>query len=125
MLTFGKLKEYIGLKIDTATTLNVFSNKVPNDKSYPCIVMKFPDCTPEEVRERWTLELDFWDKEADNDVDSTDVLVAVEAIKAAFNRGWQTETGGFFRTYLDFEGEIPDDTPGVYRFNQRYELIMY
>lgn len=125
MLTFGKLKEFIGLKIDTATTIGVYSNKVPNDKSYPCVVMKFPDCTPEETKEVWTLELDFWDKEADNDVDSTDVLTAVEAVKAVLNRSWQVETGGCFKSYLDFAGEILDDTVGVYRFNQRYEITMY
>ena len=125
MLTFGKLKEYIGLKIDTATTINVVGNKIALDKVYPCVVMKFPTCIPEEAKEDWILELDFWDKEADNDVDSTDILTAVELVKVAMNRSWQVETGGFFKSYLEFEGEIPDDTVGVYHFNQRYQITMY
>jgi hypothetical protein len=123
MMTFAKFKQYIGEKIDAATTINVYATKLPSDAVFPYCVYKLKNISNENInKEIWQCEIDYWNKAATNEdeIDSTAVLTAVEAVKAVIHKGWQVETDGFFRGYLDFADEIPDDTPGIYRFNQRY-----
>jgi hypothetical protein len=123
MMTFAKLKQYIGEKIDAATTINVYGTKPSADAVYPYCVYKLKNINNDDInKERWLLEIDYWNKSLlnEDEIDSTAVLVAVEAIKAVMHKGWQVETDGFFRSFLDFADEIPDDTPGIYRFNQRF-----
>lgn len=123
MMTFSKFKGYIGAKIDGATTINVYGTKAPNDAVYPYCVYKLKNVdNPSLIKEVWACEIDYWNKAAnnENEIDSTAILTAVEAVKAVMNGGWQVESEGFFKSYLDFADEIPDPDDGIYRFQQRY-----
>lgn len=123
MMTFAKFKEYIGAKIDAATTINVYGTKPAKDAIYPYCVYKLKNIdNPSLIKEVWACEIDYWDKAANNEdeINSTAILAAVEAVKAVFNGGWQVETDGFFRANIDFADEIPDPQDGIYRFQQRY-----
>ncbi|RPJ73105.1 MAG: hypothetical protein EHM20_00040 [Alphaproteobacteria bacterium] len=123
MMTFAKFKEYIGAKIDAATTINVYGTKAAKDAVYPYCVYKLKNIdNPSLIKEIWACEIDYWDKVANNEdeISSDTILTAVEAVKAVFNGGWQVETTGFFKSYLDFADEIPDPVDGIYRFQQRY-----
>lgn len=124
-MTFAKFKQYIGEKIDAATTINVYATKPPSDAVFPYCVYKLKNINNDNlIMEKWLCEIDYWNKSASNEdeIDSTTILTAVEAVKAVIHKGWQVESDGFFKTYLDFADEIPDDEPGIYRFHQRYYI---
>lgn len=123
MISFSNLKKYICSKIDAATTLNVYSLKIPQNTTnpYPCIVVYFYNIdNPSLIKQVWIIELHYWNSVNSDSVDSSSVLTAVEAVKAVMNGGWQVESDGFFRTYLENEREIPEPQPGVYHYYQQY-----
>jgi len=123
MMSFEKFKGYIGAKIDAAVSMGVYGTKPANDAGSIYCVFKLTNIdNPSLIKQVWTCEIDYWNKAANNEdeIDSTAVLTAVEAVKAVMNGGYQVESEGFFRSYLDFASEIPDPLPGVYRFQQRY-----
>lgn len=125
MMTFARLKQLIGEKIDAATTINVYATKPPQDAIFPYCVYKLKNVTNDSlIIEKWLCEIDYWNKATSNEdeFDSGSILTAVEAVKAVMNGGWQVESDGFFKCYLDFADEIPDDSPGIYRYHQRYYL---
>jgi hypothetical protein len=127
MMTFAKFKQYIAARVDAVTSgILVYNTKPPINVTSPYIVITYPSSDNEsEIREDWIVEMNFWNKSTTDSIDSTSVLIAVEAVKTSFNCGWQSENDGFFRSYLDFAGEIPDPEPQVYRYQQRYQVKLY
>jgi hypothetical protein len=126
MMTFDKFKERITAKLIAATGLGVHSLVAGDDAISPYLVFKLKNIKNEElIKEIWMLEIDYWNVSGSGSIDSTNALIAAEAVKAVMNGGWQVETDGFFKSYLDFADEIPDDNPGIYRYNQRYYIELH
>ena len=128
MMPFGKLKEYIGAKIDTATTIDVYGTEAvfADDEEVEYLVYKFPSGNNNDslVIEKWILEIDYWKKSFESN-DSTTILAAAEAVKTALNGRWQVEIEGFYKCYIDFASEIPTGEDGVYHFHQRYVITLF
>lgn len=123
MMPLKKLKTYIKSDILEAvnSTMSVYPDEAGNTSTFPYIVYKFPNENDETLyKEKWILEIDFWDQNTSNNI-----LDASDLVKNALNGLYQTESEGFFRCYKVFEGTIPDDTPNIKRIQQRYEIHLY
>ena len=125
------LKTYIQSRLENLVNIDVHDNEPSGLSPFPYLVFKLPSGTPE-VGNRIDriLEIDYWD----NSLDKTNILEVAKIVKSGkyvngtltvtgFDYGWQCEAEGFYRSYLDFEGEIPDTDKNIYRINQRYILI--
>lgn len=118
-MTFQKLKEYVGARLDALTTISIYSKEAPENAVFPYVVFSFPSSSiTYNLRDDRICELNFWD----DSYDSSGIQTAIEAIKAGFNLYWQTESSGFYRSDLIFEGEIPEVRPNITRYQQRYLL---
>lgn len=130
-----KLKYYIGQRLENLVQdgFVVFNGKASLKQSCPYLTYKFPSNTPIETMKKWILEIDFWD-DTNNDLS---ILEASENVKngkyndegellyQGLDFSFQNETEGFYKCYLDFEGEIEDTEKNISRINQRYILDVY
>lgn len=129
MITMDKLKQYVGNRIHLASpTLKIHSNKPGDKTTYPyCVFKVYNNSQNESICERYTLQLDFWDKASNNEenIDTTIILTHIEAVKISFKDGYQTESDGAFKIELEFNSEVPDDMKGVYHHIQKYLLKVF
>jgi hypothetical protein len=124
------LKSYIKTRLESLVDIDVYDGNPYGVSPFPYLVFNFPSSTPKTGnRMDRILEIDYWD----NSLDETSILEVARTVKigkyvngvltiAGFDYGWQDETEGFYHSYIDFEGEIPDTEQNIYRINQRYIL---
>lgn len=130
MMNFASFKKYVAARIDSVVSINVYTTKLPDKKIpdatiYPCLVITFQAIENENlIKEKWIVEINYWSVVNSGSIDSTNVLAALDAVKGSLHGGWQTESEGFFKSYLDTEFEVPDPQPGVYHFYQKYEFTV-
>lgn len=130
-MTLKQLKPYIYTRLNSLSGITVFDGKAPETAIFPYLVFKFPASNFNfRTRTDRILEIDFWD----NTNDDSDILTASTQVKdgkfdehgiltvPGLNYSYQKETSGFYRAYIDFEGEIPDTSPEISRIQQRYIL---
>lgn len=117
-MTFKELKTIINTRLSNLVNIDVYDYK-PIQARFPYLVFKLTSSSYiKRTREDRILEIDYWN----NSNDDTAVMAASDAVKQALNYGWQVEDEGFFRSFIEFEGEIPDPNPDITRINQRYEI---
>lgn len=125
-----KLKQYMSSRLDTLLTQDVYTknpeyettNDPENDITKPYILIKsFQIIEQTSIRTRLLMELEIHDFTAD----STTVNTIADSIKDELHNSYQTETDMFFRTDLDWQGDIPADTADKSRIDQRYEIKLY
>lgn len=118
-MDFDKLKKAVYARINTLLTQTVYTNQAAANATYPYCVIKFPSSSSALLwKQDWIIELDFWDDTAD----SSTITAMSNTVKEGFNGYWTdgTTEGVSFRTYLDFEAQLPTDLPELSRINQRY-----
>lgn len=118
-MDFDKLKKAVYARINGLLTQSVYTKQAPENATYPYCVIKFPSSSSDLLwKQTWIIELDFWD----NTNDSSTITAMSNTVKQGLNAYWTdgTSEGVAFRTYLDFEGELPTDLPELSRINQRY-----
>lgn len=128
----GDLKTYIKSRLESLVDIDVYEENQYGISPFPYLVFKIPSGNPViDIRIDRVLEIDYWD----NSLDSSAVKEAAELVKKGvyvdgeltipgFDYTYQCEAEGFYRSYLEFEGEIPDTEQNIYRINQRYILIV-
>lgn len=126
------LKPYIKSRLESLVNIDVYEENPYGVATFPYLVFKIPSGTPIiDNRIDRILEIDYWS----NSFDNSAVLEAAGVVKKGkyvddeltvigFDGSFQYETEGFYRSYLDFEGEIPDTEQNIYRINQRYILLV-
>lgn len=118
-MTFEKLEQYVGARIDELTTLEVYNSKIPIIDEYPCVCFLIGSSSnPVRLRDDIILTLDFW-ASSEN---SITIVQQADLIKAGLNYYYQSESGGFYQSHLIFFARIPDEKPNVRRIQQRYLL---
>jgi hypothetical protein len=118
-MTLKELKTIINTRLNDIVSIGVHDGKASNDASFPYLIFKFPSASyTVRTREDRIMEIDYWD----NTNDDSDILDASDAVKQALNYGWQSETQGFLRAFIEFEGEIPDPDTDISRIQQRFEI---
>jgi hypothetical protein len=129
MITYDKMLQYIGARIHLASpTIKIFSNKPERTSDYPyCVYKLFNNSHDESICERYTLQIDFWDKASNNEenIDTTNILMHIENVKGSFKDGIQSESDGAFKSELTFNSEVPEDTRGIYHHIQKYLLKIF
>ena len=119
MMSFEKLEQYIGARLDELTTLDVYNSKLPIVDEYPCLCFLLGSSSnPVRLRDDYILTLDYWA----NSENSITIIQQAELIKAGFNYYYQSESEGFYQSHIIFAARIPDEKPNVRRFQQRYLL---
>jgi hypothetical protein len=96
---------------------------VPDDAVFPYVCFKFTS-TDFNVRTRADriLEIDFWN----NSNDDSKLLELLDRVKngnglvKGLNYSIQDELEGFYKAYIEFEGEIQTNETEIIRHNQRY-----
>lgn len=131
-MDFSDLKAYIKSRLESLVDIDVYDGNPACVYPFPYLNFKIPSGTPIiDTRIDRILEIDFWD----NSLDSSAIYAAAELVKKGiyvngeltvigFDGSWQCEVEGFYRSYLDFEGEIPDPEQNISRLNQRYILMV-
>jgi hypothetical protein len=126
-MTLKELKECVYTRLKILSGITVFDGKAPEDAVFPYLVYKLTSSN-HNFRNRTdrVLDIDYWD----NSNDDTALLTASDYVRKGrtidgvqhfgLDYSWQTDTNGFFRSYVDFEGEIPEPSPGMSRMQQRY-----
>jgi len=127
-LTFGKLKEYVGKRIDNAVSIKVFSNRGDvSDTDANYIIIKYPTYDGDNtlIKTQNILEIDYFSVSEYDSINSDIVLAAAAAVKATLHGGYQSENEGCFKSYCQYDGEIPDPEQGSYHYYQRYMIEHY
>jgi hypothetical protein len=118
-MTLKELKAIMYTRLSNIASIGIHDGKASKDASFPYLVFKFPSASYTiRTREDRILEIDYWD----NTNDDIDILAASDDVKQALSYGWQDETQGFFRSFIEFEGEIPDPDSDISRIQQRFEI---
>jgi len=127
-MELDKLEYYIGQRLLDLSNITVYNTKAANTEIFPYVVFKFMACNHTyQNRADWILELDFWNDSNDD----TAILQAGIYVKngrlnyIGLDKSTQSETEGFYKCDIDFEGKIPDVEPDISRFNQRYLIKLY
>lgn len=116
-----KLKQYIYDRLKSLTTIQVYDGKIPSNAdeiSFPYVVFKIPSSAFDDTSAIRICELDYWD----NTNDDSEILQAAEDVKTGFNKYWETQIDGFYKSDIDFEGEIETENKNISGWNQRYIL---
>lgn len=118
-MTFEKLEQYFGARIDELTSLDVYNSKLPILEEYPCVCFMFgASSNPVRLRDDIIATLDFW-ATSEN---SITILQQADLVKAGLNYYFQSESEGFYQSHMIFYARIPDEKPNVRRIQQRYLL---
>jgi hypothetical protein len=111
------LKDYIYERLVEASSVPVYDIEVPKNGTYPCLVYAFTGfINKSDTQDKRILTIDYWDITGDNST----ILEVSNTIRDAFDYSWQSENGIFFRIFLDWESEIPDQESYVKRIQQNY-----
>lgn len=131
-MELADLKDYIKSRLESLVDIDVYEENPYGIAPFPYLVFKITSGTPQTGnRVDRILEIDYWS----NSFDNSALLEAVGVVRngkyvdgelsvIGFDGSWQCEVEGFYRSYLDFEGEIPDSEQNIYRVNQRYVLFV-
>lgn len=126
-MNIDKLKQYISSRLDTLLTQDVYTsqpkydttNDPENAVTEPYVLINnFTMVEQSYNKYKYLMELSINDFTAD----STTVNTIAKNILAELNKSWQTESDMFFRTDIDWSGDIPAETPDKSRIDQRYEI---
>jgi hypothetical protein len=127
-MTFGKLKKYIGKRINDAVSIPVYSNRgAVDEKDTNYIILKYPTYQGDNtlIKTQNVIEIDYFSV-SEYDINNSDtVLIAAAAVKATLHGGYGSESEGFYKSYCDYDGEIPDNEFGVYHYYQRFFIEHY
>ena len=120
-----KLKEYIKDRLENLSELPVYDGKADENATFPYLCFHFPSSSFEfRNKKDRILEIDFWNDSNDD----SGILAAAEKVKSGngevigLDGSYQTESEGFYRANIEFEGEIQTQERNVSHFNQRYLL---
>lgn len=118
-MTFEKLEQYFGARIDELTTLDVFNSKLPINEDYNFVsFMLGSSSNPVRKRDDIIATLDFWT----NTENSISIVQQADLVKAGLDYYYQSESEGFYQSHIIFYARIPDEKPNVRRIQQRYLL---
>lgn len=129
-MKLSRLKYYIAQRLTNLLDITVYDGIPEDDATMPYAIFKITSTnTPVRRRLDRMLEIDFWD----DNTDDTNILAAADAARdgkfsgdtllyPGFDYSVQSETDGFYKSFLQFEGEIPDTESRISRINQRYVL---
>jgi hypothetical protein len=118
-MTFDNLQKYVIARIKELVTITVCQDEAGEFDNYPYVVVKFPS-SDFKVRKRgdYILEVDFWN----NSNDKSTIITQSDALKAGFDYYWQSESGGYYTSFIIFESGIPGGKENMSRIQQRYIL---
>jgi len=130
-MDLGKLKYYINARLESLTDINIYDGSAPENATFPYLVYIIQSSTKEEHNKHRILEIDFWD---DTNDDSA-ILAASKVVEEGkyvggvltvygLDKSYQVETEGYYRCYIDMDGEIPVIESNMSRIYQRYLLIV-
>ncbi|MGD8306924.1 MAG: hypothetical protein PVF17_09735 [Ignavibacteria bacterium] len=118
-MTFDNLQKYVIARIKELVTITVCQEEAGEFDDYPYLIVKFPSADFR-IRKRgdYICEVDFWDNTNNKDT----IIAQSDALKAGFDYYWQSETGGFYTSFIIFEGGILAGKENMCRIQQRYIL---
>lgn len=122
-MELDELEYYIGKRLESLTTFNVYNTNAPSDATPPYLLYTIDSCNyRERARKDWLLNLEFWDYKLDNSDlidESKNVKNGVDPI-VGLDRSTQVEVEGFYTCIIDFESIVPVPEHGITRYDQRY-----
>lgn len=130
-MTLERLKYHIKQRLSNLVDIGVYDGKVPNDAVFPYLVFRITD-TSYLVRTRADrrLEINYWNDSNDD----FDILEASNTVKKGkyindilsvngLDYSIEYNEDGFYKSYIEFESEIPDSEPYISRIQQRYVVM--
>ena len=127
-MTFGKLKQYVSQRIDTVVSIPVYSNRGDvRDTDTDYLILKYPTYDGDNtlIKTQNILEIDYFSYSEFDTINSDIVLAAAALVKETLHGGYQSEAEGCFKSYCQYDGEVPDDEAGSYHYYQRYIIEHY